>query len=315
MSYISIFLCRIGIQSNLLCCPKCRQSGLMCFRLDPAVTLDVWRRINQLSDPPSRQLTLLWTPVNIAGFLCKTCNFTRAVFPLTDALCLQRVSGSAPDSIIRGYVVKWSQEDTKWSGWRDGGETQAEFPIGSGRCDISVLAVVHAGPNVSAHMTIPQRPDGGGGEHRPPAGWISEADVITAKLRLASLHRNPPSLEAAVRRRGCCLQLDLDQTGSCHLWLHGGVVQPRRQRSLCPAMDEGASRKQHAVSTCWYFFFLFFFLQWSSRRTVFHGFDPFMVLFSREFPGWLQTYIQHLWMHRKWTQAAGDPDWLYTRAS
>lgn len=139
----------------------------MCFRLDPAVTLDVWRRINELSDPPGRQLTLLWTPVNVAGFLCKTS--THAVFPLAvRSLSFQLVSGSAPDSIIRGYVVEWSQEgDTKWSGWRAGGETQAQFPIGSGRCDVTVLAVVHAGPNVSAHMTVPQRPDGAGGERRP----------------------------------------------------------------------------------------------------------------------------------------------------
>lgn len=32
---------------------------------DPLVTLDVWRRIKQLSDPNSRQVTLLWTPVRL----------------------------------------------------------------------------------------------------------------------------------------------------------------------------------------------------------------------------------------------------------
>lgn len=138
----------------------------MCLPLDPAVTLDVWRRINQLSDPHSRQLTLLWTAVNDAVFLHAACS----VFA-NGRLCLQRVSGPAPDLIIQGYVVEWSQEDTKWSGWRDSGETQAEFSIGSGRYDVTVSAVVHAGSNVSAHITIPQRHDGGGGEHhRAPAG-------------------------------------------------------------------------------------------------------------------------------------------------
>lgn len=159
--------------------------------------------------------------------------------------------------------MEWSQEDTKWSGWRESGETQAEFSIGSGRYDVTVSAVVHAGSNVTAHITIPQRHDGGGGEHRTPAGptrRISESEVIIVTLRLSSLHRNPPSLEAAVRRRSCRLQLVLGQPGNCHLWLYSGVVHPRRQRSLCPAMDEGASRKQHAVSTCWYFLF-FLFLQ------------------------------------------------------
>nr|AAR25691.1 class I helical cytokine receptor number 28 [Tetraodon nigroviridis] len=105
------------------------------FQTYPAVTLDVWRRINQLSDLHSRQLTLLWTP---------------------------RVSGSAPDLTIRGYVVEVSREDTKRSLWRDGGETQAEFSIGSGRYDVTIRAVVRAGPNVSAHITVPQRQDGGG---------------------------------------------------------------------------------------------------------------------------------------------------------
>lgn len=182
------------------------------------------------------------------------------MFSANGRLCLQRVSGSAPNVIIRGYVVEWSQEDTKWSGWRDGGETQAEFSIGPGRYDVTVSAVVQAGANVSAHITIPQRHDGGAGEQQAPAGptgWISQSDVVIVKLRLASLHRKPPSFEAAVRRRGCCPQLVLGQTGKCHLWLYSGVVHPRRQGSLGPAVDEGASRKQHAVSTCWYFFFSF----------------------------------------------------------
>lgn len=80
-------------------------------------------------------------------------------------------------------------------------------------------------------------------------------DVVVVKLRLTSLHRKPPSFEAAVRRRGCCPQLVLEQTGKRHLWLHSGVVPPRRGGPLCPAVDEAASRQQQAVSTCRYFLF------------------------------------------------------------
>lgn len=101
-------------------------------------------------------------------FFVKTRGATHAAF----LLCLQRVSGSAPDLTIRGYVVEVSREDTKRSLWRDGGETQAEFSIGSGRYDVTIRAVVRAGPNVSAHITVPQRQDGGGGEHRR-GGFLS----------------------------------------------------------------------------------------------------------------------------------------------
>lgn len=153
------------------------------------MTLDVWRRINQPSDPHRRQLTLLWTPVISAVFLRKS-SWCRACSVCANRrYCLQRVSGPAPDLTIRGYAVKWSQEDTEWSGWRDSGETQAEFSIGSGRYDITIVAVVHAGPNVSAHITIPQRQDDGGGERRRPAGatrWISESDgmIVSSESHL-----------------------------------------------------------------------------------------------------------------------------------
>lgn len=100
-------------------------------------------------------------------------------------------------------------------------------------------------------------------------------DSCEPQTGVSPRRNHPPSLEAAVRRRGCCcLQLVLGQTGSCHLWLHGGVVQPRRQRSLCAAMDEGASRKQHAVSTYWYFFFFLAVIQSQdcfSWLRLFHG--------------------------------------------
>lgn len=112
MSYISFFLCRLGIQSNLPCCPKCRQSVLLCFPLDPAVSLDVWRRIKQLPDPHSRQLTLLWMPVNIAGFLRKNfnCNFTRAAFRLTTRFSVF--------SVFPALLPTPSSEVTWWSGHR-----------------------------------------------------------------------------------------------------------------------------------------------------------------------------------------------------
>uniref|UniRef100_A0A3B5KAB1 Fibronectin type-III domain-containing protein n=1 Tax=Takifugu rubripes TaxID=31033 RepID=A0A3B5KAB1_TAKRU len=108
------------------------------FKTYPLVTLDVWRRIKQLSDPHSRQITLLWVP---------------------------HVSSSAPHSLIRGYWVEWSQDGKHWSRWRTDKETRAEFSIGPGRCDITAAAVLHMGSNISAHITIP--PDGGG--ESPPA--------------------------------------------------------------------------------------------------------------------------------------------------
>lgn len=108
--------------------------------------------------------------------------------------------------LIRGYALEWSQDGKKWSEWRDGGQTQAEFSIGSGRCDVTVGAVLHTGPNVSAHITIPQRRDGGGGERHTSAGpieWLSK--MIIVDLILVSLHRTLPSSEAAVRRHVCSL--------------------------------------------------------------------------------------------------------------
>ena len=131
-------------------------------------------------------------------------------------LCLQRVSGSAPDSIIQGYVIEWSEEDSRWSGWRDRGETQAEFSIGSGRYDVIVSAVVHAGSNVSAHITIPQREDGGGGEPRTPTGA-----GLWGKLRLVSAQKPP--------------------------WFGSGFMAPQLLASTCP----GTTRKPPLVVIQW----------------------------------------------------------------
>lgn len=100
---------RIGIQSNFILALFSKVSVLMCFPLDPEVTLDVWRRIKQPSDPHSRQLTLLWTPVNNAGFLRKTYDATHAAFPLTDAFVF---------SVFLALLPTWSSEVTWWSGRR-----------------------------------------------------------------------------------------------------------------------------------------------------------------------------------------------------
>lgn len=262
------------------------ESVFMCFPLDPAVTLDVWRRINQLSDPHSRQLTLLWTPVNNAVFLRKTCD---GAFLLREAFVF---------SVFPARLQTWSSEVTWWSGHRTqsgaaGGAVETprrSSPLAQdGMTSPSVLLSTRAPTSLptspSLRGTTEVEVSWCAGQTR----WISQFDVIIVKLSFASLHRNPPSFEAAVWRRSCCLQPVLGQTGNCHLWLYGGVVRPRRQRSLRPAMGEGASRKQHAVSTCWY---VVFFLQWSSRRKIiFHGFDPHTVLFCREFQSWPQVYI------------------------
>ncbi|KAF1389404.1 hypothetical protein PFLUV_G00073080 [Perca fluviatilis] len=99
----------------------------------PLVTLDVWRRIKQLSDTMTRQVTLLWTP---------------------------HVPGSAVTVNIQGYIVQWSQEGQNWTEWKDSGQTQAEVSINPGQYDFSVQAVVHTGSTIPAHITIPQGDDG-----------------------------------------------------------------------------------------------------------------------------------------------------------
>ncbi|KAM9360201.1 leukemia inhibitory factor receptor [Symphorus nematophorus] len=101
------------------------------FTTYPLVTLDVWRRIEQLTDPNSRQVTLLWTP---------------------------HVPGSAAMVNIQGYTVQWLQGGQNWT--KGTGQTQAEVSIGPEQCDFTVQAILHTGSSIPAHITIPQRDDG-----------------------------------------------------------------------------------------------------------------------------------------------------------
>ncbi|XP_070761070.1 leukemia inhibitory factor receptor [Enoplosus armatus] len=102
------------------------------FTTNPLVTLDVWRRIKQLSYPNTRQVTLLWTP---------------------------HVPGSAATVDIKGYTVQWSQKSQNWTKWRDSGQTQLVVSIGPGQYNFTVQAVIHVGSTPPAHITIPQRDD------------------------------------------------------------------------------------------------------------------------------------------------------------
>ncbi|XP_029295925.1 leukemia inhibitory factor receptor [Cottoperca gobio] len=102
------------------------------FTTYPLVTLDVWRTIKHLSDPNSRQVTLLWTP---------------------------HVPGSAAVVTIQGYVVQWSQESQNWTKTKDSVQTQTEVSIDLGQYDFTVQAVLDTGSTIPAHITIPQRDD------------------------------------------------------------------------------------------------------------------------------------------------------------
>uniref|UniRef100_A0A672ZJU3 Oncostatin-M-specific receptor subunit beta-like n=1 Tax=Sphaeramia orbicularis TaxID=375764 RepID=A0A672ZJU3_9TELE len=104
------------------------------FTTNPLVTLNIWRIIQKLDHPHSRQLTLLWIP---------------------------HVTGSGAIHIIKGYVVQWSQKDQNMTEQVDGGRTQTQMSIGSERCDLTVTAVVSSGASVPAHITIPQMNDTG----------------------------------------------------------------------------------------------------------------------------------------------------------
>ncbi|XP_076587335.1 leukemia inhibitory factor receptor isoform X2 [Chaetodon auriga] len=103
------------------------------FTTYPLVTLDVWRRIKQLSATNCRQVTLLWTPL---------------------------VPGSAATVNIQGYIVQWSHEGKNWTEWKDSGQTQTEVSIGPGQYDFTVQAVLPTGSTIPAHITVPQRDDG-----------------------------------------------------------------------------------------------------------------------------------------------------------
>uniref|UniRef100_A0A3Q3GFD1 Leukemia inhibitory factor receptor-like n=1 Tax=Labrus bergylta TaxID=56723 RepID=A0A3Q3GFD1_9LABR len=102
------------------------------FKTYPLVTLDVWRRITQLPDQNSRQVTLMWTPP---------------------------VTGSAATVNIKGYKVQWSQGGRNQTELKSSGQTQAEVSIGPGQCDFTVQAVVSIGSTVPAQITVPQQDD------------------------------------------------------------------------------------------------------------------------------------------------------------
>ncbi|XP_062418251.1 leukemia inhibitory factor receptor isoform X3 [Pungitius pungitius] len=103
------------------------------FTTYPMVTLDVWRRIKRLSDPNTRQVTLLWTV---------------------------HVPGSAAPVNIQGYVVQWSQGGQNQTESKGGGHTWAEVILDAGQHDITVQAVV-TGYAVPAHITVPRSDDEG----------------------------------------------------------------------------------------------------------------------------------------------------------
>ncbi|XP_042276180.1 oncostatin-M-specific receptor subunit beta [Thunnus maccoyii] len=102
------------------------------FTTYPLVTLDLWRRIKQLSYLHSRQVTLLWTP---------------------------HIVGTAATVNIQGYTIQWLQEGQNRTEWKDSRQTQAEVSIGPEQCDFTVQAVLHTDSSIPAHITIPQRED------------------------------------------------------------------------------------------------------------------------------------------------------------
>ncbi|XP_049435302.1 leukemia inhibitory factor receptor isoform X1 [Epinephelus fuscoguttatus] len=104
------------------------------FTTYPLVTLDVWRRIKQLPDPNSRQVTLLWIP---------------------------HAPGSAVKEIIKGYDIKWSQEGKNWTDRKDSGQNQADVFINGGQYEFTVHAVVLSNSSVPAHITIPSQRENG----------------------------------------------------------------------------------------------------------------------------------------------------------
>nr|XP_046243960.1 leukemia inhibitory factor receptor [Scatophagus argus] len=173
------------------------------FPTHPLVTLDVWRRIKQLSDPNSRQVTLLWTPVrfklvcfppNVLLWQKYWCDSKQTLSDLIrainvplhelcpsfhDLLFSQHVSGSATTVNIQGYVVQWLQEGQNCTKRKDSGQTQTEVLIGSGQYDFTVSAVLQRGSTIPTHITIPQRDDG---ENLPVLKRVSSGTAASFKL-------------------------------------------------------------------------------------------------------------------------------------
>ncbi|XP_034026632.1 oncostatin-M-specific receptor subunit beta isoform X2 [Thalassophryne amazonica] len=125
------------------------------FTTHPLVTLDLWRKINQVSYPYVRQVTLMWTP---------------------------HVAGSAVTVNIQGYTVQWLQGSRNWTERKNGGQTQTDISIGPERYDFFVQAVIHAGSSVPAHIVIPQVGDT---ENLPVPKWLNTSTAAGFTLSWA----------------------------------------------------------------------------------------------------------------------------------
>ncbi|XP_006790156.1 leukemia inhibitory factor receptor isoform X2 [Neolamprologus brichardi] len=96
------------------------------FITDPLVSLDLWRRIQPLSNSRTRQVTLMWKPC---------------------------IAGTAATINIQEYTVQWSQEGQTES--KNSSVGQAVVSIGPGKCDFTVQAVLPSGTSIPANITIP----------------------------------------------------------------------------------------------------------------------------------------------------------------
>ncbi|XP_041855246.1 leukemia inhibitory factor receptor [Melanotaenia boesemani] len=97
------------------------------FTTCPLVTLDLWRRIKQLSDSHIRHITLLWSP--------------------------HVVSREAVN--IQGYTLQWSHENQIQTELKDSEQRQTEVSIGPGKCEFTVQAVLRTGSSIPVRITIP----------------------------------------------------------------------------------------------------------------------------------------------------------------
>ncbi|XP_067377365.1 leukemia inhibitory factor receptor isoform X1 [Channa argus] len=96
------------------------------FKTGLLVTLNLWRKIKQLSDPHSREITLLWT-------------------------------SDVPDfAKNQQYRVQWWQEGNNGTQSKDIGQTQMEVCIGPGQYTFMVQAVLLSGHSIPANITIPK---------------------------------------------------------------------------------------------------------------------------------------------------------------
>lgn len=172
---------------------------------DPLVTLDVWRRIKQLSDPHSRQITLLWVPLNnpvLRNSLCchalaASANgaFVSSTFPALLPTCSSEVIGSSGHRTANigagGGPIKRPRQSSPSA--RDGATS---------------LLLLFSTRAPTSPLTFPSRPtEAEVSSRRQPDrsdGFLS-FQMITVEFIPVPLHRIPPSFEAAARRRLCSL--------------------------------------------------------------------------------------------------------------